>query len=191
MGEKYIDKTINALSDNELMEKLTGGDKSALTELMKRYQVKALNYAYRYLGDFDDCEDAAQDCFVKIYANRQRFDKGRPFAPWFYTILTNCCRDRLRHRSGFADLVERFTTHKSLNESETENSHSDTMELFNNALMKLPPAKREILTLRFTEDLSYQEIAETLGISQGTVMSRLFRARKELEKILKTMGIHR
>ena len=191
MGEKYIDKTVDAPSDNQLMETLTGGDKSALTELMKRYQVKAINYAYRYLGDFDDCEDAAQDCFVKVYTNRQRFDKSRPFAPWFYTILINCCRDRLRHRSSFAELVERFTVHKSLSETEPENSSSDTMELFNNALMKLPPAKREILTLRFTDDLSYQEIAETLGLSQGTVMSRLFRARKELVKILKTMGIQK
>ena len=75
-------------------------------------------------------------------------------------------------------------------DSETaEQNNFANPQIFNKALMKLPQSKREIITLRFTEDLSYEEIASALGISKGTVMSRLFRAKKELEKILLMMGI--
>ena len=193
MGEKEIitNKLVGQCDDNQLMVKLAGGDKRALVELMKRYRVKAINFSYRYLGDFDDAEDAAQDCFVKVYYNCQRFDPGKSFTSWFYTILVNCCRDRIRNRNLFFDMIERFKIHKTLDDSQAENSQSENAELLKNALLKLPPSKREIITLRFAEDMSYQEIAETLGISQGTVMSRLFRAKKELEKILKNMGIFR
>jgi len=169
---------------------LADGNKQALTELMKRYRVKAINFSYRYLGDFDNAEDAAQDCFIKIYYNRKRFDPDKPFSPWFYTILVNCCRDRLRRKNLFVDFIERYKVKQNIDKTPSISDDNDLAEYFNKALMKLAPAKREIITLRFTQDMSYQEIAETLGINQGTVMSRLFRAKKELEKILTNMGIY-
>jgi len=174
--EITIDKLVGECDDNQLMRMLAAGNKPALSELMKRYRNKAINFSYRYLGDFDDAEDAAQDCFIKVYYNRKRFDPDKPFSPWFYTILVNCCRDRLRRKNLFVD--------------SSASDDNDLAEYFNKALMKLAPAKREIITLRFTQDMSYQEIAETLGINQGTVMSRLFRAKKELEKILTNMRIY-
>lgn len=193
MGEKDIitDKPADKRSDNQLMAKLVDGDKTALVEIMRRYRVKAINFSYRFLGDFDEAEDAAQECFVKVYYNCRRFDLDRSFTPWFYTILTNCCRDRIRKKSLFSDMIDRFKTHNKSDSIQIENNQNENAELLKKALVKLSPSKREIITLRFTDDMSYQEIAETLGISQGTVMSRLFRAKKELENILKKMGVFR
>jgi len=188
--EITIDKLVGECDDNQLMRMLAAGNKPALSELMKRYRNKAINFSYRYLGDFDDAEDAAQDCFIKVYYNRKRFDPDKPFSPWFYTILVNCCRDRLRRKNLFAEFIERYKVQQNIDKTPSISDDNDLAEYFNKALMKLAPAKREIITLRFTQDMSYQEIAETLGINQGTVMSRLFRAKKELEKILTNMRIY-
>jgi RNA polymerase sigma-70 factor (ECF subfamily) len=175
--------------DKELLQRLAQGERAAFTEIMNKYRARALNYAYRYLGDFDEAEDAAQDCFVKIYHNCRRFDITREFEPWFYQILTNCCRDRIRKKSRFADFLERFSTEKQAEEATTEAADKPDPALFAEALQKLSPEKREVIVLRFNEDLSYEEIARVLGISTGTVMSRLHRAKKELEKILKKTRI--
>ena len=156
---------------------------------MKKYRNKALNFAYRYLGDISEAEDAAQDCFVKIYFNRRRFDTDRDFEPWFYRILTNVCRDSLRKKSRFADFVDRFKQEKISEPKVPPVELKAEPTLFTQALQKLSRAKREIIVLRFTEDLSYEEIGKALDISPGTVMSRLHRAKKDLEKIIKTMGL--
>lgn len=180
-----------AWTEKELIIEYVAGNRKAFSKIMKKYRNKALNFAYRYLGDFDEAEDAAQDCFVKIYLNRKRFKLDKEFEPWFYRILTNVCRDKLRKRGRFTDFKERFQREKH-SESELESSDKkikpDT-ELFTRALQKLEPSKREVIILRFNKDLSYEEIAGVLDINPGTVMSRLHRAKKELEKILKTMGI--
>lgn len=175
--------------DLELIERVAAGDKQAFSEIMKRYRFKALNFAFRYLGDFDDAEDITQDCFVKIYFNSARFDKSQPFAPWFYRILVNCCRDRLRQKARFANFLERFKLSSQTDDVSLSYNQGEYVGLVEKALLKLSPSKREIIALRFNRDLSYQEIAEALGISEGTVMSRLYRAKKELKKILKVMGI--
>ncbi len=172
-----------------ILKKFAAGDKPAFSEIMKKYRNKALNFAYRYLGDMDEAEDAAQDCFVKVYFNHKKYESSRPFEPWFYSILANCCRDRIRRQNRFSAFAERFKTEASLEKPPSANISRDFSEVFARALQKLPPDKREIIVLRFTQDLSYQEIAEALGINQGTVMSRLFRAKKDLEKILKAMGV--
>jgi RNA polymerase sigma-70 factor (ECF subfamily) len=179
-----------ARDDRGLFKLLADGDKRAFSEIMKKYRNRALNFAYRYLGDFAEAEDVAQDCFVKIYYNRKRFDASREFDPWFYQILANCCRDRIRKKSRFADFLERFKQEKELEAIPDENPGRPDTSLLARALQKLPPAKREIIALRFDEDLSYEEIGVALGISQGTVMSRLHRAKKDLETILKEMGVN-
>jgi RNA polymerase sigma-70 factor (ECF subfamily) len=191
LGENKIstDKLVSECSDNQLVFKLADGDKKALAELMKRYRSRALNFACRYLGDFDEAEDAVQECFVKIYFNRGRFDYEKAFKPWFYTILTNCCRDRIRKKTLFMSMLERFKAHREQENPEPVETDNEQAKMLQKALSRLSPSKREILSLRFNEDMSYQEIAETLGVSQGTVMSRLFRAKKELETILKNMGV--
>ncbi len=175
--------------EKKLIADYVTGNRRAFSELMKKYRNKALNFAYRYLGDIEEAEDAAQDCFVKIYLNRQRFDLSKEFEPWFYRILTNICRDKLRKRGRFADFKDRFQQEKLTELGSAKAKVKPDTELFTRALQKLDPDKREVIILRFNRDLSYDEIARALDISPGTVMSRLHRAKKELEKIFKIMGI--
>lgn len=191
MGERDLKTNAGEASwtDRELIARYAAGERRAFSELMKIYRNKALNFAYRYLGDIDEAEDAAQDCFVRIYLNRQRFDINKAFEPWFYRILTNICRDRLRKKGRFDNLKDRFKQEKLTEKNGTNGNTIAGSELFVQALQKLDSAKREVLILRFNKDLSYEEIAKALDISPGTVMSRLHRAKKELEKILKKMGI--
>jgi len=174
-----------------LYRRLAAGDREAFAEIMKLYRAAALNFAYRFLGDFDEAEDAAQDCFVKIFQNCRRFDPARPFKTWFYTILINCCRDRIRHKNRFAGFLEKFKDTAETAADPPDLSAGESAKLFQQALAKMEPSRREIIILRFNDDLSYKEIARTLGISEGTVMSRLFRAKKELEKIIKALGVAR
>jgi len=176
-------------TQENLFKNFAGGDKQAFSEIMKKYRNKALNFAYRYLGNMDEAEDAAQDCFIKVYFNHKKYELSRPFEPWFYSILANCCRDRIRRQNRFIKFAERFKIHAATEGSQSENIDKDYAGIFTRALQKLTPKKREVIVLRFTQDLSYQEIAQALGISQGTVMSRLFRAKRDLEKILKAMGV--
>jgi len=176
--------------NQELLKRLAEGDQQAFTEIIKKYRNKALNFAYRYLGNLEEAEDAAQDCFVRIYSHSAYFDSERRFEPWFYQILANCCRDRIRKKRRFTVLLDRLKFDKENNAVETGCLQASTeISQFAQALQQLSPSRREILILRFDEDLSYEEIAQTLGISIGTVMSRLHRAKKDLAKALKNMGI--
>lgn len=187
--EQVSRKEREQLADEVLAMNLANGDKYALDELMRRYRRKALSFAYRYLNDFDDAEDAAQDSFVKVYHFAARFDNRTGFSSWYYTILINCCRDKIRQRKRFGLFAKKLE--QEIANSPEKNSNDSTAEksrLLQAALQKLPPDKREILSLRLSQQLSYEEMSKMLGISIGTVMSRLFRAKKELEKILKETG---
>ncbi|NLI16715.1 MAG: RNA polymerase sigma factor [candidate division Zixibacteria bacterium] len=187
--EQVSRKDSEQLADEELIVNLVGGDKYALDELMRRYRRKALSFAYRYLNDYDDAEDAAQDSFVKVYYFASRFDNRTSFSSWYYTILINCCRDKLRQKKRFGLFSKRYEqTIMNSPQNGPDNSIDERTRLLPNALARLSAGKREILALRLSQQLSYEEISKTLGISVGTVMSRLFRAKKELEKILKDMG---
>ncbi len=187
--EQVSRKEREQLADEVLVMNLANGDKYALDELMRRYRRKALSFAYRYLNDFDDAEDAAQDSFVKVYHFAARFDNRTGFSSWYYTILINCCRDKLRQRKRFGLFSKKLE--QEIADSPQENSNdlsAEKSKLLQAALQKLSPDKREILSLRLSQQLSYEEMSKMLGISIGTVMSRLFRAKKELEKILKETG---
>jgi RNA polymerase sigma-70 factor (ECF subfamily) len=186
--ESVSKKESEQLADEALIMNLANGNKNALDELMRRYRRKALSFAYRYLNDYDDAEDAAQDSFVKVYHFAGRFDNRTGFSSWYYTILINCCRDKLRQKKRFGLFSKRFEQEAAISNPAIDNDQSDKIQLLQSALQKLSPDKREILSLRLSQQLSYEETARTLGISIGTVMSRLFRAKKELEKVLKEMG---
>lgn len=187
--EQVSKKEREQLADEVLVMNLAHGDKYALDELMRRYRRKALSFAYRYLNNFDDAEDAAQDSFVKVYHFAGKFDNRTGFSGWYYTILINCCRDKLRQKKRFglfSKKLEREIT--DYPQDVLDENSDDKLKLLQTALQKLSSDKREILSLRLSQQLSYEEMSKSLGVSIGTVMSRLFRAKKELEKILKQMG---
>ena len=142
------------------------------------------------LRDEQEAMEVAQDALAKAWAARDRYDGRRPFYPWLYTIVRNACRDaaaRGRHRAISGLDSERVAggTPGPLQALRAKEAEAAIQQ----AMATLSPEHRDILVMRHFEDLSYAEIGEILGIAQGTVMSRLYRARKALTAQLRSVGI--
>jgi RNA polymerase sigma-70 factor (ECF subfamily) len=173
-------------SDAELSAKARRGDVQAFGELVERYKERAYMIALGFLGSPEDAMDLSQDAFVKAFRAIRTFKEGREFYPWFYAILRNSCFNYLRRAKvrkessldaareyGF-DAVDRSDDPAAYTERE------EMKEIIRRELAELDPVHREILILRHFEYLTYKEMAEVLLCPIGTVMSRLYAARKAL-----------
>ncbi len=142
------------------------------------------------LRDEQEAREVAQDALARAWAARDRYDGRRPFYPWLYTIVRNACRDaiaRSHHRAIGGLDAERLS---SATPSPLQSLDSKEAEAgVHRAMARLADEHREILVMRHFEDLSYVEIGEILGLPQGTVMSRLYRARQALTAQLRRAGI--
>jgi len=179
-------------SDTELVVRARRGDGPAREELARRLRPPAYSLALQLLRNPDDALDCAQDGLLRFFGSLHRLDEGRPVKPWLLTIVRNRARDLLRRR--------RVRRHESLEPSDPDapprqifdpapgpRVRAERRELQRRvwkALGRVPDSHREILVLREYQDLSYSEIARTLNIPVGTVMSRLHRARKALREVL-------
>jgi RNA polymerase sigma-70 factor (ECF subfamily) len=177
----------NGESDRELVLQARGGDHGALSMLTIRHRRSAYLLALQLMGNPDDALDATQDALIKFCMHLERFDAERPLKPWLYSIVRNRCRDLLRRRRvRKAEPIDSDEDHwrpELVDESADPHADLERSRLRRRvweALRELAPDHREILVLRDYQDLSYSEISELLSIPQGTVMSRLHRARKYL-----------
>jgi RNA polymerase sigma-70 factor (ECF subfamily) len=166
------------LDDATAIRNCRNGDAQAFRHLVEQYQAEALGHAIAILCNRQDAEDALQEAFLSAYRALRRFDEGRRFYPWFYTILRNCCLKLIAGR-GKRDTVPLVEILEKGRDGRVEGAMA-----LEEALLKLPPESREILTLRHLDGLSYEDLAGRLGIPAGTVMSRLFYARKQLRESL-------
>ncbi len=182
------------LTDEELVARHLGGDPDAFAELVARYTNRLFNLAYRFTGDPVEAEDIAQETFLRAYAALPRSRAGAPFKPWLFQIAVNLCRDRARRK--------RSVTFTALEGGEAEGDSSvddipdeaplplelaeahDVSAALQRALMALPEAERVLLTLRYNEELSYDEIGQLLGLPSATIGVRLFRAKLRLRAAL-------
>ena len=173
-------------SESDLLAKARGGNLFAFEEIVKRYQRRVYGVAYRIVRRHDVADDVAQEAFIRAYQALERFDPGRPFGPWIFRIAANLAVNHVRSPEA---------RESSLPEGHAETPSAapdplggllerESREVLDAALASLPAGQRAVLVLRAVEGLSYREIAEGLGISQGTVMSRLFRARERLATAL-------
>jgi RNA polymerase sigma-70 factor (ECF subfamily) len=137
---------------------------------------RAAGYAYSLLGHRADAEDAVQDALLKGYDRRGGYDPGRPFAGWWFAVVRNCCHDLARRRR------RRRPTHtlEQADRMKAGPAAPAATEDLREALGRLAPAHGEVLRLRYFAGCSYREIAQALGIPEGTVMSRLHAARQAL-----------
>ena len=164
------------MDDLAALKDCLDGDKDAFRHLVERYQNQAVGHATAVLGNREDARDAVQEAFIDAYRAIDRFDLSRRFYPWFYVLLRNRCFKMLASN-------DRRNT-ESVEETEilasrTESSIEEILSL-EAALLTLTPEDRELITLKYLDGLSYQELAELLQIPKGTVMSRLFFGRKQL-----------
>jgi RNA polymerase sigma-70 factor (ECF subfamily) len=173
------------------------GDARAFDELVDRLRGRAFHVARSLVGSRDDAMDLAQEAFLKVYRARDTFRDGEPFLPWFHRILRNTCfsflrdRRRIRERSISAHAAgadEDEADYDILDEEPGPIAHLESDERargFWVAFKALSARDREILALRHFKELSYRDIAAALDVPEGTVMSRLFHARRRLREGLK------
>jgi len=170
----------------ELIAQAQSGNLFAFEELVRRYQRRVYAVALRIARRHDVADDVVQEAFVRAHQNLSRFDVARPFGPWICRIAANLAINHLRSPEAREDeLPEGHGEMPSQSQDALGGVLEDEAQrVLAQAVAQLPLAQRAVFVLRTSEELSYKEIAEELQISEGTVMSRLFRAREHLRTSL-------
>lgn len=166
------------MDDAGAIKRCQQGDREAFRHLVETYQKRAVAHAVAILFDRDDAEDAVQEAFVDAFKAIGTFDTSRTFYQWFYVLLRNRCY-KLTAKRRPAENVDDL--HFLASQPGTDDETRLTLE---NAMRSLTPEEREIVSLKYFSGLSYDELAAHLQIPRGTVMSRLFYARRRLQEKL-------
>ncbi|HEY2091674.1 MAG TPA: RNA polymerase sigma factor [Thermoanaerobaculia bacterium] len=175
------------LSDQELMRIVQGGDLSPASEIYDRYSGRIYNFALRFLKNSEAAEDATQEVFVKMIRHANQFQGDAKLSTWLFSITANWCRDFLRkadNKSKESDDVL-VTLPAPADQSPDRNLEQRENEVrIQRALKALTPEQREAILLSRYQGLSYAEIAQISGCSEGAVKTRVFRAMETLKKAL-------
>lgn len=183
------------LLDEDLARLAQQGDQDAFAELVKRYEKQVFSLAYRLIGDYDEAADLAQEAFLRIYQMLHRYDPEKKFFSWMYRVAQNACINAMSKRPANVVPVEQaeeyFSNTTAGDEAQPEQDYlnREIRRNIDRAISELPDNYRDIVYLRYIEDLSYQQIADTLGLPVSTIETRLFRGKKLLkQKLLALMG---
>jgi RNA polymerase sigma-70 factor (ECF subfamily) len=183
-----------ALGDEQLLRGAARGSKDALEELFRRYRLVAYRVAFRLLNNEADALDAVQEAFIKALTHLPGFEGRSSFKTWILRVVSNAALDLGRQRGRREALSMDALGRQSREELEPcifqepgrELERADLRQKLQQALGQLPLAQRQTFVLHAEAELSYREVAQVLGISIGTVMSRLFYARQKLRVLLET-----
>lgn len=169
------------------------GSKEAFEAIVKKYMKNAYFIALGLVGNRDDALELSQEAFILAYRNINRLNPDRRFFPWFYQILRNVCfshlRKRRNRRSRSLEELEEQGSTPEVDDSFTPDvvaERNETKDRVWKAMGKLDEKHREVIILRHFQHLSYEQIAQNLFCNKGTVMSRLYHARKRLKELLST-----
>ncbi|MFH1147875.1 MAG: sigma-70 family RNA polymerase sigma factor [Pseudomonadota bacterium] len=196
---KALDRTETSLEDDAMLVRaFQAGNKASFDELVLRHKDRIFNLCYRFLGDYEEANDCAQEAFVKAFRSAAAFRFESAFATWLYRIAVNTCKNRLRSLS--YRLRKRMLR---LGEPESENDLGacdppdgapgpatkleckESETLIQKAIEMLPADQRAVILLRHLDGLSYEDIVAITGYNVGTVKSKLSRARNHLKDSLK------
>jgi len=181
------------VSIEAIIQRAADGDQGAWETIIRTYRRKVFNVAYRFVGTYDQAEDLTQEIFLKVFRSLGTFDRRANFQTWLISVSRNYCIDRYRSgrrdREVFAREVDASTVKA---EAPGLNAHArvelrDRVAMLREALRALSPPLRTAVLLRDIHELSYQEIAEQLGVAEGTVKSRINRGRAELAKRIEAL----
>ncbi len=187
------------------IESAQRGDSESFERIVIAYQQRIFNLAFRLLGDKEEAEDLTQEVFLNVYKHLSSFRGDSQFSTWIYQVTLNHCRNRFKYlkrrfhqsteslddplQSGEGDLERELPDEADLPEEALH--RRQVQKLVQIAVQRLRPDYKEVIVLRDIQELSYQEISEVLGLPEGTIKSRLHRARWELKELLAGFGIHR
>lgn len=191
-------KRLQELDDEALMALFQQEDsEAAYTVLVRRYKSPITNFLYRFVGNYDDALDLAQETFVRLYKYKHAYRPVQRFSTWLYTIATNVARTFYQQCQRHAAVpLSALQSHEEEEQQEWEISDSSYLpdtrvdstylaQRIQKALMHLSPVFRETIVLREIMELTYEEIAEIMQTELGTVKSRINRARQRLQELLR------
>lgn len=184
-------------TDRDLVATATTGVEGSFEELVRRYQRPISAYVYRMVGDYEAALDLTQEIFIKVYGSLARYRSEFKFSTWIYRIAHNSAVDHLRRNAGRERSLSSGTEAdqydlpiESSNLSPEQESERRERRLEIEAIVRsLPSAYRELILLRHSQDLTYEEIVEVTGLPLGTVKNRLFRAREMMRQQFVDRGI--
>jgi len=182
--------------DERLMRKVAEGDLAAFQALLERWEGAAKRYAFRVFGDYQMAEDVAQETFIRLYRSADRYEPTARFSTYFYTVLGNLCRDRVRakrrraaHGEVQQDAIEMDEVHAGPADLAPER-HLEAEEarvLVRAAVGELPEKLAQAVALREFEGMAYAEIADVMGANLGEVKTWIHRGRKALARRLQRL----
>jgi RNA polymerase sigma-70 factor (ECF subfamily) len=179
-----------APSDAELIERCLQQDNSAWELIVGRYKRKVFHIGYKFTGRHDDAEDLTQEIFLKVFRSLEKFNRDADFSTWLSSVARNYCIDHYRASKREKEvLVEDLVAFDLAPASAGSSPHRaledrDRRSFLRRGLEALPEKLREAVVLRDLQGLSYQEMADRLGLPEGTVKSRINRGREELSRLL-------
>jgi RNA polymerase sigma-70 factor (ECF subfamily) len=190
-------ESLGSLADSDLVTRAIAGREEGFEELVRRYQRPISTYVYRMVGDYDAALDLTQEVFIKVYGSLPRYRSEFKFSTWIYKIAHNAAVDHLRrHSSRVQALVSDFDGEQRempiesrRPNPEQESERKERRAEIETVIAQLPSAYKELVILRHSQDMSYDEIAEVTGLPLGTVKNRLFRAREAMRDLFLERGI--
>jgi RNA polymerase sigma-70 factor (ECF subfamily) len=177
-----------------LIQRCLKGEQTAWESIVKLHWRKVFNVAYKFVGKHDEAEDLTQEIFLKIFRSLNTFDRRANFQTWLISVSRNLCIDHYRSVRKERETIDRQVDAGELTPASKEPGpivaleQRDRVALLRQALARLPEALRTAVVLRDLQELSYQEIADQLGLPEGTVKSRINRGRTELARQVRKLG---
>jgi RNA polymerase sigma-70 factor, ECF subfamily len=184
LKQEVIAKVSPQFQDMELTRRSQAGDKEAFDELVTKYRIKLFTMVCGIVRDEHDAWDLAQEGFLRAWKSIHWFEGRSSFYAWLYSITVNLAIYSLRRKGRRKEVELNEAIPSSLPSPSVEYQRAEIREQVNKALARLSPEHRAVVLLKEVEGLQYHEIAEILDLSIGTVMSRLFCARKKLQFML-------
>ncbi|MBV6443854.1 MAG: sigma-70 family RNA polymerase sigma factor [Ignavibacteriales bacterium] len=188
------DRRLKDLADEQIiLEFQETNDVELFEALVQRYKNPLFNFVFRFLGDRDATADVVQETFIKVYRNKDSYKTFAKFSTWIYTIAGNLAKTELQRRKRKNQVsIHSWGEDEETIELPDGGPLPDRLvdsgiknKMIQEALLKLPEVYREMVILRDIQELSYEEIAEMMDISIGTVKSRINRGRAQLQELLR------
>jgi RNA polymerase sigma-70 factor (ECF subfamily) len=186
---------MNSTNERELVEQAKHGDIEAFEQLIIGCEKKVFNIAYRMIGNYDDANELAQEVFLKAFKSIKNFKGDSLFSTWIYKVTANVCLDEIRRRKNKVvisldqdiELKEGEVKRQIPDTAPTPEMEAETNEIknaVNESIQQLPDDYKSMIILRDIQGFSYDEISKIVNCPEGTVKSRINRARQALKKIL-------
>ncbi len=189
--------SFSSAADRDLVISASRGVEGGFEELVRRYQRPISAYVYRMVGNHESALDLTQEIFIKVYGSLSRYRPEFKFSTWIYKIAHNAAIDHLRRNAGRERSLINGTESDNYDlpieseglSPEQQSEREERRVEIESVVRSLPTAYRELIVLRHSQDLTYEEIVEVTGLPLGTVKNRLFRARDMMRQQFLTRGI--